>query len=513
MTGSPPEHSRRADWEQEGERIAGELDSTSSALIVGDDPIAAARVALGIGRVQARRRRVAIADVVGELPPIEAFVSDETAHGIVDAFFYGVSLNHVARPIDPARNLYVLPSGAAPIDVDAVLRSERWPRLAGGFHEVGALLLVLAPADAPALPKFATAMDGVVLVGDTALPAGGRELARAELPVAAAPTPVDVEEDTASLASAHLPADSSHREPRVESREQDVSFGPPSRPLFVTGTKTRTPRVLQTVANLGARPLPVWLGVIAAAVVTLGLVTWATRRFLPARQDHPARVVAADGPADTTADSAAVQTASTAMLATDSAPRQAAPSGSANGTAVPPTPAPAPSSLAVANPGDSAAAADWAVAIYDFSSMTFANSQLEQESARSLPAVTWSPMVGADGRHSFLVITGAFRTRAPADALLRDLRARKVLAARQGHVVHAPFALLVQANVAREQVPVFIDGYRLKGLPTYALLQPNGQANVYAGAFESAAQAEPLLATFRASGEQPRVVYRTGRSF
>ncbi|HEY9479719.1 MAG TPA: hypothetical protein VIP79_06500, partial [Gemmatimonadaceae bacterium] len=48
-------------WEGEGERIAPDLGESSAALIVGPDSRAAARVALAIARIQARRRRVAVA--------------------------------------------------------------------------------------------------------------------------------------------------------------------------------------------------------------------------------------------------------------------------------------------------------------------------------------------------------------------------------------------------------------------------------------------------------------------
>jgi hypothetical protein len=51
--------------EAEGRRIATALDECGSAIVVGDDPAGAAEVALGIARAQARRRRVAVVDLIG----------------------------------------------------------------------------------------------------------------------------------------------------------------------------------------------------------------------------------------------------------------------------------------------------------------------------------------------------------------------------------------------------------------------------------------------------------------
>jgi hypothetical protein len=73
-------------WEQEGQRQALALDDAWFVLIIGDDPAAAAEVALGIGRVQAGRRRVVVADAVGLLGPIDDLVPFDSPLGISDVF-------------------------------------------------------------------------------------------------------------------------------------------------------------------------------------------------------------------------------------------------------------------------------------------------------------------------------------------------------------------------------------------------------------------------------------------
>ena len=157
-------------WEAAGTRIAGALDAASAVAVLGHDPIATASVALGIARAQATHRRVAVGDLIGDVAPLRELVTDDDPHGLTDAFLYGVSLNKIARQIDTAGNLHVLPSGSEPAVQEEILRNDRWRRLAGGFHEVGALLLVAAPAAIPGIEALIEMLDGVVLVGGATSP-------------------------------------------------------------------------------------------------------------------------------------------------------------------------------------------------------------------------------------------------------------------------------------------------------------------------------------------------------
>lgn len=166
-TDSPTELA--AGWESAGRKIAPMLGSYSAAVVTSADELAAAHVALGIGLAEAEHRRVAIADLVGEVEPIQALVTSDDPHGISDSFIYGVSLNKIARPIDTTGNLFVMPSGTGSVADPAIFRNSRWQRLANGFREVGALLLLVAPADAPGLKELIDQVDGVVVVGGTPL--------------------------------------------------------------------------------------------------------------------------------------------------------------------------------------------------------------------------------------------------------------------------------------------------------------------------------------------------------
>jgi len=156
-------------WEAAGRQIAPMLGSYSAAVITGTDALAAAHVAIGIGLAEAEHRRIAIGDLVGEIEPIQALVTTDDPHGISDSFTFGVSLNKIAQPIDTTGNLFIMPSGTGGVSDPEIYRNSRWQRLANGFREVGALLLLVAPADAEGLKELIDQLDGVVLVGATPL--------------------------------------------------------------------------------------------------------------------------------------------------------------------------------------------------------------------------------------------------------------------------------------------------------------------------------------------------------
>ena len=172
MTAVPPR--RLSPWEDAGRAAAALADGAAAIVVVGPDAEASAEAALGIGREQARRRRVALVDLVGDVAPLRDLVPDEDAHGVVDSFTYGVSLNRIARQVDEIGNLYVMPSGTEPLEHGEILRSDRWRRLASGFREVGALLLLVVPAGAEGLDALVALSDGAIVVGrdaDVGVPA------------------------------------------------------------------------------------------------------------------------------------------------------------------------------------------------------------------------------------------------------------------------------------------------------------------------------------------------------
>ncbi|MDQ2932414.1 MAG: hypothetical protein M3Y05_16560 [Gemmatimonadota bacterium] len=571
-------------WEAEGNRHAAALDACAGAVVIGERPSTAAEVALGIARVQARRRRVAVADTVGELGPLEDLVPMDAPYGLIDSFFYGVSLNKIAYTVDPAKNLIIFPSGAPPIDHEALLGSDRWVKLLDGFRAADGLLLIVAPAESSALSSLIQVMDGVVLVGNVAAAPGTRVLAHARLPVIPArptppseaaisstpsmraptsfPTPVRPSAPVSAAAPAAPPASPPQppappaplAEPPVPPRpsfhdwsaiqaipegpENDVadtddiddeqeqvanpsrgSRGlsaeveelPPHERVDEHVERTPNPELVPPWAReeeftgpSAPRPgngkaVSFWVAIIFGAFIAAALLTWLTTSMLSrndgadsfaAKPDsaHPAaHVIAAPAP--------------TALAAP-------VPSPSTNPTSIPHV-----SALASAAASTDSASSPYSVVLADVSTLTGANGELEQASARSFPVVTFAPYPRADGQLSYVVIAGAFPDSVGADSLLRAVREKRYRNANAAHIVKLPYAVLVQKGVSQDQASMFVRAYLSKGLPVYPLLQPDGSATLFAGAFRTVEQAQPLVTSFKANGDQPTVTIRTGRSF
>ena len=172
-------------WEDAGRQIAPVLGSYSAVLITSSDPVAAAHVALGIAAAEANHRRVVVGDLVGDLPPLRSLVKDEDPHGITDSFLYGVSLNKIGYEVEGRANVYIMPTGTEPTIGEEILRSARWKKLAAGFAQAGALLLLVARSDAPGLRSLLSS-GCVVLVRESDLPGAPSALVLARVP---APTP------------------------------------------------------------------------------------------------------------------------------------------------------------------------------------------------------------------------------------------------------------------------------------------------------------------------------------
>ena len=155
-----------AAWERGGARCAARVESSSGAVVVlGAERDATAAVALGLARALGARQRVAIADLLGDAPLLQ-WLSDELhAPGISDSFVHGVSLNEVARPVRGEPQLFVLAAGRGEVATPQILGSKRWERLAKGFREVGARLVLAVRADAEGAEALAQRLGGAVVVG------------------------------------------------------------------------------------------------------------------------------------------------------------------------------------------------------------------------------------------------------------------------------------------------------------------------------------------------------------
>lgn len=448
-------------WHDEGRRVASNLDQVGSALVVGRDPEMAAWVALGIARAQSEHRRVAIADLVGEVGPLQALVdADDDPHGISDSFLYGVSLNKIARPADDAGNLFVLPSGSEAVATDEIFRSDRWRRLAGGFREVGALLLLVAHADTPGLDVLAASVDGVVLAGDAA----------GALPDAAPPLAV-------------VGAPTRRPRPAVGRAIGGATAG--------TAGSMPTGDAEPTEATAPAPRRAMWAVVAIAALVLIAAVVLFVRQRATGGTSTPT-AAAAD---------------SLRRVARDSARGAVGAADSARAAAAVPLALPA---LVVANPADSIEAAAWTV--YVVSGTTPETAVLDPRvDMATLPVLALTPVLDR-GETWYRLLVGAYATRSQAESLLVALRARKVLGAASGSLSRAPYALRVAERMSATDVPERVRGLAKRGIPVYPLSRGDGTVSLYAGAFETPEQAALLARNLQAAGIAPVLVYRTGRS-
>ena len=433
---SPVSGGRPVAWEDAGRQIASLLGSYSAVVVTSSDSVAAAHVALGIARAEATHRRVVVGDLVGDIPSLRSLVRDEDPHGITDSFLYGVSLNKIGYAVEGAENLYIMPTGTDPLIDEEIFRSARWTKLAAGFGEAGALLLLVAPSDSRGLGDLIDQIDGAVLVKDADLPAAPSALLLARV---ASPTP------TLKIPLHRITA-------RAASWKQHRWFYPV-------------------------------LGVIVFVLIaSLGLALMLARVGQVARP--PAPVAAKPVPAPT-----------------------------------PPPPRPAPETLHVAPPAnvnDSASAAAFTVEMLVANTAEGANLFVRKNGA-ALRAAAVSPVpIDLERTTWYRVTAGAYTRKYQADSLLFALRKSGVLTDSAGSVTSTPLALVVDSVPSQggivDALHAAVEKYTVRGLSVYALMQDDGGALIYAGAFARADQSTGLVRTLRGAGLNPVLVYRTGRA-
>jgi hypothetical protein len=423
-------------WEDAGRQLAPILGSYSAIVVISSDPLAASYVALGIARAEAGHRRSVVGDLVGDTPPLRSLVREEEPHGITDSFLYGVSLNKIGYDVEGTDNLYVMPSGTDPLIDAEIMKSQRWTKLASGFGEAGAFLVLVASSETPGLADLVEQLDGAVLVKDAELLNAPSALVLARV---AGPTP-----------TLKIPL---HR----------ISAG-----------AARWPRHKWLYPALGA-----------LAVLVLGGVGLA---FILGRSNQPARPAAG-------------------IAAAKAVPPP-----------VPPPPRPAPETLYIAPPAnasDSLSASAFSVELLVANTAEGANLFVRKNGA-ALPAATVSPVpIGPERATWYRVMAGAYTRRDQADSLLRALRESRLLANDSvDHVMQTPLALLVDSVPSQggigDAIRAAVQKYAARGLAVYTLMQEDGDARIYVGAFTTASQSAELIKSLRAAGLKPVLVYRTG---
>lgn len=448
MTAGPPPPVSDFDFEAAGRELSPGLDRLNAVAVLGSDADQTARVALGIARAQARKRRVAIGDLFGESEPLQALVGTDDPHGLADVFEYGVSISKVAYQVAGEAQLFVMPSGVFMADEAAIMSNRRWSRLANGFREEKALLIVVAHTGAADVEALVLQLDGAVIVGGTA---------PARLPVAR----------VVATIRPHAPVVIERRAPMA---------APPRGKKYVV----RGPRSLWRLgATIGL--------VITAVFVSVGF--WlATRPF--ARSEW--------APLWLRGDTSRVEFSGLGPEAADSARRADSISQIEK-------------AMGLFTAADSASVVPFALSLVSHNTQAGALLELRRNGA-TLPAGTFTPVLIRETPW-FRVVAGAYPDSASAAALLDTLRARGMSDAGRVVIDRFPYALLVQRDVPDSAVGTRVALLQSRGLPVYALLQSNGTARLYAGAFRTPEEATLLIEAMRDAGIATSLVYRTGRAY
>ncbi|HEY8174540.1 MAG TPA: SPOR domain-containing protein [Gemmatimonadaceae bacterium] len=448
MTASAAPTAPVFDWEAAGRELGAKLDRLHAVAVLGSNDADTARVAIGIARQQAAKRRVAIGDLLGDAEAIQSLVPSDDHHGLADVFEYGVSLDKVARRVEGPEELYVLPTGAFITDHAEIVANRRWSRLAAGFRKEAGLLVVVANVGAPDIEALVIQLDGAVLVGN---------MAPARLPVARVLGAV--------------------RGPQRASRPLRAIPEPKSRPQYVV-------RASRSLWKLGAT-----VGVtLAALIAALGI--WLAYRPL---------ATTAWAPAWLRARGVKAESAGVLFRGADSL-------GAAADTGLKEAPG-----LGLLTKMDSASISPFGIALLTFNTQAGALLELKRNGA-TFRAGTFTPVLFKEAPW-FRVVVGAYPDSASAAALLDTLRARGTSDAGRAVIERYPYALLVERDVPDSAVASRVSVYRARGVPVYALLQSDGTARVYAGAFKTPEEAESLFDALRTSGVSTSLVYRTGRVY
>jgi hypothetical protein len=252
------------------------------------------------------------------------------------------------------------------------------------------------------------------------------------------------------------------------------------------------------VAGAGSSGSNRWIGGVIALLVLAALAYWGASAY---SQRRAVQQAAADSASREAAARVRV-TDSIARVRRDSIVRDSL--ARVEGSAADSFPVYAP-----ANPEDSASAVGYALLLSKYNTKSGAILDLFGRFAR-LPASTY----GMESPSRFyLLLAGAFPSRASAESLLVRLRVQGTLARDFGSVDRYPLAFLVDPGITPREAPARLTRYHARGLPVYGLRQSNGTVRLYYGAYANAEQAALAVPQVREAGMRPMLVYRTGRVF
>ena len=406
-----------------------------------------------IARAAARQdSRVVLVDLSLERPVLDDEADHHAEDGIVDAFLYGVSLNRVASAQEPP-GLHYIGVGTPTARPKEVWSHTRWQRLAKGFANEGALLLLFTPPSA--IPHMTLLPNGLIVLEATPTRASSPMLPANPLWFGRIPLLTTLVEPAPPITTVPPVATS---EPDFSTVEYPATEKQPATPDAPAGVLRHRRRI--------AKKRHVGLAAVIAATLALwGVLRWAEQGLgeplegVSPTSDRselspvPAGTEAKSGPADTDSLFYSVQVA--AFDAWDRAIEYA--------------------------------------------------SSIER---KTLTAAVTPIRVGR--RTWYRVILGALSTPTAADIELKALWLSGLVEAGQGTILRTPQAFDLgsreSVRLAREETSRLRD----RGIPAYGVQTSSGAVRILVGAFENPEQAGVAESLLTAASLPTTLILRTG---
>lgn len=426
-------------------------DHAVVVLMASDDLQLAAYLAWAVARAAASGRRVALIDLSLERHALDGPATNPSAEGVVDVFEHGASLSHVARE-QAVPGLFYIGGGTPPADAAAILGNARWQRLARGFAQEGALLLLFAPLDA--LAGLSLKPDALVWLGAGDDPSAHARAEWAEVPILAR---VIARPSTAAVA--------------------EVPPATPAAPL--AGRRASGPVPMFTPR----RPSRRRRGISPLVWILLGIPVLAAAGYLFLRPQTPPRSLV---PPPTGFEDSVRDTVTDRKRA------------AARPEPVLPTPAPAA--------GDTLY---YSVQVAAFNALPAAM-QYANRLAPNAGLVTVTPVsLGRQGVW-YRVVVGALPSPSAADSVRRALWRDGLVDRPQGTILRTPNAYLLNTYPSRGAAEDGAQGVRDQGVPAYIVAEANGTFRLMLGAFEAPEQATAADSLLRALGSRATLITRIG---
>jgi len=479
----------------------------------GDSAWAAdAAVALATGWARAGRR-VVLADLHLQDALLHERLGEPNLDGVVDVFLYGASLSRTARPV-PGRGFYLISAGTYTEDPDAVLRHARWPRIAAGFADAQATLLLFVPAAAAGLASLAEWASAAVLLGEpdaARLPSGLRVhavAAPAPLAAAGSDAPAEVREEPAAAPA--VPEEDATLLQAGDPEPPETELIPWTDPY-----QEREDRLLGEYADgIPASTLPA--GAVKTREADLRDPPPAEERVIVPRRRNwlPAVLLVLLGAVVVYAAAYIVNRRDPGFFAwiLGGGARPAADSASATPAAAPAAPAAAPDAAGVALP--------YSVQAKAFASLRAARQMLEGDSARlsGVPLYVSPELVG--NVLYYKVMAGTLPDTAQASQLQQQLVYAKLVEASDAQegtgslVQFTPLAFDLGEFPDRAAARAHADSLLRRQVPAYTVSLPGPGGGerwrVYGGAFRDSVSAEGMRRILSDRRIDARLVERVG---